>query len=140
MTNEEYDEIARRTTRNVTTTGESQLASGVDVLPGIDTSPPDGSPRQSPDAPVPHDDDVCHPLRYTKGPVECIDAIDSAVTGKPPEEAVCVANIIKYLWRYEEKEPVRSLRSANWYLERLIGKVRRRTMETAHAVATETRR
>lgn len=103
----------------------------------VDTSHPGGGPRQLPDTPVPHDD-VCHPLRYTKGLIECIDAIDSAVTGKPPEEAVCVANIIKYLWRYEEKEPVRSLRSAKWYLERLIDKVRRRT-ETAYAVATEAR-
>lgn len=122
MTDKEYKEFARKTMRNMTPAREPQLASGVDVLP---------------DAPVPHDD-VCHPLRYTKGLIECIDAIDSAVTGKPPEEAVCVANIIKYLWRYEEKEPVRSLRSAKWYLERLIEKVRRRT-ESAYAVATETR-
>lgn len=83
-------------------------------------------------------DDVDHPARYTKGKVECIDAIDSAIVEKPPDEAVCVANVIKYLWRYEEKEPVRSLRSAKWYLERLIEKVRRRT-DTGYAVATETR-
>lgn len=72
------------------------------------------------------DDQVNHPRRYTKGKVECIDAIDSAVVGKPPDEAVCVANVLKYLWRYEEKEPVRSLESARWYLDRLIGKVRGR--------------
>jgi hypothetical protein len=113
MTDKEYKEFARKTMRNVATTGEPQLASGVDVLP---------------DTHVPHDD-VCHPLRYTKGLIECIDAIDSAVTGKPPEEAVCVANIIKYLWRYEEKEPVRSLLSARWYLDRLIDKVKRRTQQ-----------
>lgn len=70
------------------------------------------------------DDQVNHPRRYTKGKVECIDAIDSAVVGKPPDEAVCVANVLKYLWRYEEKEPVRSLESARWYLDRLIGKVK----------------
>ena len=72
------------------------------------------------------DDQVNHPRRYTKGEVECIDAIDSAVVGKPPDESVCVANVLKYLWRYEEKEPVRSLESARWYLDRLIGKVRGR--------------
>lgn len=76
--------------------------------------------------PQPADDNVNHPLRYTKGEVECIVAIDSAVVGKPPDEAVCVANVIRYLWRYEEKEPVRSLESAEWYLKRLIEKVRAR--------------
>lgn len=65
---------------------------------------------------------VNHPLRYTKGKVECIDALESAVVGKPPDEAISVANVIKYLWRYEEKEPLRSLMSARWYLDRLIGK------------------
>ena len=75
--------------------------------------------------PVAHDD-VNHPLRYTKGGVECIDALDAATVGKPPDEAICVANIIKYLWRYEEKDPVRSLESAEWYLKRLIGKAKAR--------------
>ena len=81
-------------------------------------------PQSEPQA-VEHDD-VNHPLRYTKGGVECIDALDAATVGKPPDEAICVANIIKYLWRYEEKDPVRSLESAEWYLKRLIGKARAR--------------
>ena len=71
-----------------------------------------------------NDDDVNHPKRYTKGAIECIDALDAATVGKPPDEAICVANVIKYLWRYEEKEPVRSLESAEWYLKRLISKVK----------------
>lgn len=69
-------------------------------------------------------DNVNHPTRYTKGKVECIDALEAAVAGKPPDEAVSVANVIKYLWRYEEKEPVRSLESAEWYLKHLIQKVK----------------
>lgn len=76
---------------------------------------------------VPEDDNVNHPHRYTKGDIECIDAIDSAVIAIPPDEAVCVANVIKYIWRFNEKEPVRSLESARWYLDRLIAKVKRRT-------------
>lgn len=72
---------------------------------------------------------VNHPTRYTKGKVECIDALESAVTGKTPEEAIYVANIIKYLWRYEEKEPLRSLMSAKWYLDRLIEKVKERPLD-----------
>lgn len=67
---------------------------------------------------------VNHPSRYTRGKVECIDALESAVVGKTPDEAIYVANVIKYLWRYEEKEPLRSLMSAEWYLKRLIDKVK----------------
>lgn len=73
---------------------------------------------------------VNHPLRYTKGKVECIDALESAVVGKSPDEAISVANVIKYLWRYEEKEPLRSLMSARWYLDRLIGKYEAHTTTT----------
>lgn len=73
-------------------------------------------------APETLEKNVNHPKRYTKGKIECIDALESAVVGKTPEEAICVANIIKYLWRYEEKEPLRSLKSAEWYLKRLISK------------------
>ena len=65
-------------------------------------------------------DVVNHPSHYTKGSIECIDAIDSATTGKSGIEAVCVANVIKYLWRYEEKGGLESVRKAQWYLNRLI--------------------
>lgn len=77
-------------------------------------------------APQPADDPVNHPHHYTKGGVECIDALDAATVGKPPDEAICVANVIKYLWRYEEKTPVESVRKAKWYLDRLIAKVEAR--------------
>ena len=65
-------------------------------------------------------DVINHPSHYTKGRIECIDAIDSATTGKSGIEAVCVANIIKYLYRYEEKGGLESVRKAQWYLNRLI--------------------
>lgn len=77
-------------------------------------------------APATGDDPVNHPSQYTQGEVECIDAIDSAVTELPPDEAVCVANVIKYVWRYRRKSPVESLKKARWYLDRLIGKVERK--------------
>lgn len=65
-------------------------------------------------------DVVNHPSHYTKGRIECIDAIDSATVGKTGIEAVAVANVIKYLWRYEEKGGIESVRKAQWYLNRLI--------------------
>lgn len=72
------------------------------------------------------DDNVNHPLRYSRGAVECIDAQESAMAGKPADEAHCVAEVIGYLWRYDMKEPVRSLESAAWYLDRLISKAKQR--------------
>ena len=68
-------------------------------------------------------DVVNHPSHYTKGRIECIDAIDSATTGKSGIEAVCVANIIKYLFRYEEKNGLEDVKKAQWYLNKLISEL-----------------
>lgn len=68
----------------------------------------------------PNRDVVNHPSHYTQGGIECIDAIKAATVGKEPMEAVCVANIVKYLWRYEEKNGLEDVKKARWYLERLI--------------------
>lgn len=65
-------------------------------------------------------DNVNHPSHYTQGKVECIDALESATIGKSGIEAVCVANIIKYLWRYEEKNGVEDVRKSQFYLNRLL--------------------
>lgn len=68
-------------------------------------------------------DVINHPSHYTRGSVECIDAIASATVGKSGIEAVCVANAIKYLWRYEEKGGIESVRKAQWYLNKLISEL-----------------
>lgn len=65
-------------------------------------------------------DAVNHPNHYKQGNIECIDALESATIGKSGIEAVCVANVIKYLWRYEEKNGLEDVKKAQWYLERLI--------------------
>ena len=65
-------------------------------------------------------DKVNHPSHYTAGKVECIDAIEAAVTGLVGFEAVCTANVIKYLWRWKLKNGVEDLQKAKWYLEKLI--------------------
>lgn len=71
----------------------------------------------------PEHDNINHPLRYTKGDIECIDAIKAATVGKTGIEAVCVANVVKYLWRYEEKNGLEDVKKARWYLERLINEL-----------------
>ena len=63
---------------------------------------------------------VNHPQHYTQGCIECIDALKAATVGKRGIEAVCVANVIKYLWRYEEKNGIEDVRKAKWYIERLL--------------------
>jgi hypothetical protein len=65
-------------------------------------------------------DVVNHPPHYNKGKVECIDAIESAVSDLHGIEAVCTANAIKYLYRWKAKDGVESLKKARWYLDRLI--------------------
>jgi hypothetical protein len=57
--------------------------------------------------------------------VECIEAIKSATVGKKGIEAVCVANVIKYLWRYEEKgKPLQDVQKAKWYLDKLLNEIK----------------
>lgn len=70
-------------------------------------------------------DQVNKPTHYNKGEVECIDAIKAATVGKKGIEAVCVANVIKYLWRYEEKgNKLQDIEKAEWYLKRLKDEAR----------------
>lgn len=68
----------------------------------------------------PDDDMVNHPTHYTQGGIECIDALKAATVSKTGIEAVCTANAIKYLWRYEEKNGIEDVRKARWYIDRLI--------------------
>lgn len=65
-------------------------------------------------------DPVNHPKHYNKGAVECIDAIESAVSDLTGLESVCTGAAIKYLWRWKQKGGIESLRKAVWYINRLI--------------------
>ena len=65
-------------------------------------------------------DNVNHPDHYTQGKVECIDAIEAATVHKNGLDAVCTANIIKYIWRCEDKNGLEDLYKARWYIEKMI--------------------
>ena len=69
------------------------------------------------------DDNVNSPAHYTQGGIECIDAIKAAVIGLKNIEAVCTANVIKYLWRWKFKNGLEDLKKAKWYLDYLIKEV-----------------
>lgn len=68
-------------------------------------------------------DMVNAPPHYNQAGIECIDAITAATSGKTGIQAVCVANVVKYLWRYELKNGVEDVKKARWYLDRLIGEM-----------------
>ena len=58
-------------------------------------------------------DNVNHPSHYTNRNIgyECIDITQY--------QTFCIGNVIKYLWRYEDKEtPLEDLRKARWYAHR----------------------
>ena len=67
-------------------------------------------------------DQVNHPYHYTQGGIECIEALEAAMS-EDAFKGYCKGNILKYLWRYESKgNPIQDLLKAQWYLERLIQK------------------
>lgn len=64
-------------------------------------------------------DMVNQPPHYTAGEIECIDAIEAALT---PEEfrGYCKGNALKYTWRERLKGGNESLDKAMWYLVRAV--------------------
>ena len=61
---------------------------------------------------------VNHPSHYNQGKIEVIDAIEDW------DLNFCEGNVIKYVARHRHRsEPIEDLKKAQWYLERLIGKI-----------------
>ena len=69
--------------------------------------------------PVIQEDAVNHPSHYTDGGIECIEAIESALTNEE-YRGYLKGNIQKYVWRERHKGGTESLKKARWYLDRLI--------------------
>ena len=67
-------------------------------------------------------DEINHPSHYTQGGIECIDAIEAALT---PEElrGYLKGNCLKYLWRERGKGGNKDIEKAEWYIRRLLGDV-----------------
>lgn len=79
-----------------------------------------GDPSEwAPETVMPPDLDlVNHPPHYTAAGIECIDAIEAALT---PEEfrGFIKGNAMKYCWREKHKGGDQDLAKAAWYLNRL---------------------
>ena len=72
---------------------------------------------------VPKPDNVNHPKHYisTTG-LETIDVIEAFTSDLVGLEAVCTANILKYICRWKHKNGIEDLKKAQWYLNKLIEK------------------
>ena len=71
----------------------------------------------------PENDSVNHPSHYTQGDIECIDAIEASMSSEE-FRGYLKGQIIKYIWRYEDKEnPLEDLDKDNWYLTKLREKI-----------------
>lgn len=62
--------------------------------------------------------DAVHPNHYHKGGLECFDVI-KAITGDK-YEGFLVGNIIKYIFRYRDKNGVEDCKKAAVYIDKLI--------------------
>ena len=66
------------------------------------------------------EEDPTNPSHYTSGGVECIEGIEASLTTEG-FRGFCKGNVIKYMWRYEQKNWLEDLEKAQWYLARLVG-------------------
>ena len=64
-------------------------------------------------------DFVNKPPHYIQGNIECIEALQAALT---PDEfrGFLKGNVLKYLWREAGKNGAEDLQKAQWYLNRLL--------------------
>lgn len=77
-------------------------------------------PETDAEAPAPHDV-IHHPSHYCKGGIECIDVIRAVVsTIKDPFEAYCTGNIIKYVFRWYDKNGAEDLKKAMEYAQMIV--------------------
>ena len=56
----------------------------------------------------------------SKNGLEVIDVIDAFTEGLEGIKAVCVANALKYICRFNKKNGVEDLKKARWYLNKII--------------------
>jgi hypothetical protein len=68
---------------------------------------------------VNYNDNVNSPPHYNNGDIECIDAIKASMT-QSAFLGYCKGNVQKYMWRYEHKGGIESLKKAQWYLNKMI--------------------
>ena len=109
-----------------------------DIKISIDDEPPEawdraynaGKPKEWKETKVAHEvfngsivDDKINPSHYKTDTIECIDAIEAMLT---PEEFIGYlrGSIMKYEWRYPNKNGVEDLNKSQWFKNKLIAKLK----------------
>lgn len=73
---------------------------------------------------------VSHPSHYqSKNGIEVIDVIEAFTEDLEGIEAVCTANAIKYLCRWNKKNGVQDLEKSIWYIQKLINVLKSKNKE-----------
>lgn len=66
-------------------------------------------------------DVVNHPPHYqSDSGLEVIDVIEAFTQDQTGIVAVCTANVLKYVCRWNKKNGLQDLKKAEWYLKKLI--------------------
>lgn len=67
---------------------------------------------------------VDHPVHYTHGDIECLDAIKASLSSQDnPYQAFLTGQVLKYMWRWPMKNGLEDCRKAKFYLDRLIAEL-----------------
>jgi hypothetical protein len=82
---------------------------------------------------------VSHPDHYKSGKYEVIDIIDEFTKDLSGTEAVCTANAIKYILRWKKKNGIQDVKKAIWYLQHLVDKEEKVTIDDEEAPTTPMR-
>lgn len=64
-------------------------------------------------------DNVHSPSHYCQGGIECIKAIEASMTHEE-FQGYCKGNVMKYVWRFREKNGLEDLKKAQVYLGWMI--------------------
>ena len=64
-------------------------------------------------------DPVNKPIHYNQSKLECIEAIEAMTENMSGAIAPHAANVLKYMWRCEQKNGLEDIDKAIWYLNRL---------------------
>jgi hypothetical protein len=66
-------------------------------------------------------EEVNHPHRYNAGHIECIDAIEAALT-QEEYRGFIKGTVMRYMWREKHKGGNHDLEKAKWYTPRLLSR------------------
>ena len=92
---------------------EKQLKGLLPQQLALEPLPKEDRPIKMPDSNKP--DNVNHPKHYCKGGLECIQVIKAQLTPQQ-YEGYLYGNVLKYMWRWPEKNGIEDLRKAAHYL------------------------